>query len=149
MIDFLLSLPLWALAVCLNVWLIGFALLTQWVLRQWVLPRLRIDTNAALFYGLGIMSSALVLYGLVAALTAVSVWQRYSQVEEIVSSEATAISMRAGDGYSYAQVWVPKGRPFAALEPMTTPTNSLIDGSAPLIDPGGDFRATFALSIGR
>ena len=37
-------------------------------------------------------ASAIVLYGLVAALTAVSVWSRHSQVSDIVSSEATAIA---------------------------------------------------------
>ena len=36
----------------------------------------------------------------------------------LVADDA-AISMRAGAGYPYAQVWVPAGRPFAALEPMT------------------------------
>jgi hypothetical protein len=103
MIEFLLSLPLWALAVFLNVGLIGFALSSQWVLQRWVLPRLRIDTNAALFYGLAIMSSAIVLYGLVAALTAVSVWQRYAQVSDIISSEATAISSLWRDLGGYPQ----------------------------------------------
>ena len=34
-------------------------------------------------------------------------------------ADDVAISMRAGTGYPYAQVWVPAGRPFAALEPMT------------------------------
>ena len=93
MIDFLISLPLWALAVVLNVWLIGFALTSLWALRRWILPRLRIDTDASLFLGAAVMQSAMVLYGLVAALTAVSVWTRHSQVADTVSSEATAISI--------------------------------------------------------
>jgi hypothetical protein len=38
MIDFLLSLPLWALAIVLNVCLIGFALTSLWALRRWILP---------------------------------------------------------------------------------------------------------------
>ena len=38
------------------------------------------------------MQSAMVLYGLVAALTAVSVWTKHSQVSDTVSSEATAIA---------------------------------------------------------
>jgi hypothetical protein len=126
MIDFLLSLPLWALAAVLNVWLIGFALLTQWVLRRWVLPRLRIDTNAALFYGLGIMSSALVLYGLVAALTAVSVWQRYAQVEDIVSSEATAISSLWRDLGGY-----PQRERDAMQDILRLYTNQIIQGAWP------------------
>jgi hypothetical protein len=48
-IDFLFSLPLWALAVVLNVWLIGFALASLWALRRWVLLRLHLNTNASLF----------------------------------------------------------------------------------------------------
>ena len=92
MIDFLFSLPLWALAVILNVWLIGFSLVSLWALRRWVLPRLHINTNASLFYGAAVMQSAMVLYGLVAALTAVSVWSKHSQVSDTVSREATAIA---------------------------------------------------------
>ena len=93
MIDFLLSLPLWALAIVLNVWLIGFALASLWALRRWILPRLRIDTDASLFLGAAVMQSAMVLYGLVAALTAVSVWTRHSQVADTVSKEATSIAI--------------------------------------------------------
>ena len=92
MIDFLFSLPLWALAIVLNVWLMGFALVSLWALRRWVLPRLHLNTDASLFYGAAVMQSAMVLYGLVAALTAVSVWTRHSQVSDTVSSEATAIA---------------------------------------------------------
>jgi hypothetical protein len=91
-IDLLLSLPLWALAVVLNVWLMGFALVSLWALRRWVLPRLRLNTDASLFFGAAAMQSAMVLYGLVAALTAVSVWTKYSQVSDTVSAEATAIA---------------------------------------------------------
>jgi hypothetical protein len=92
MIDFLLSLPLWALAVVLNAWLIGFVLTGLWALRRWILPRLRIDTNASLFLAAAVMQSGMVLYGLVAALTAVSVWTTHSHVADTVSQEATAIA---------------------------------------------------------
>ena len=95
MIDFLFSLPLWALAVVLNVWLIGFSLVCLWALRRWVLPHLHVNTNASLFYGAAVMQSAMVLYGLVAALTAVSVWSKHSQVSDTVSREATAIARQA------------------------------------------------------
>lgn len=92
MMDFLFSLPLWALAIVLNVWLMGFSLVSLWGLRRWVLPRLHLNTDASLFYAAAVMQSVMVLYGMVAALTAVSVWSRYSQVSDIVSSEATAIA---------------------------------------------------------
>lgn len=70
----------------------GFALVSLWALRRWVLPRLRLDTNASLFFAAAVMQSAMVLYGLVAALTAVSVWTNHSQVSDTVSSEASAIA---------------------------------------------------------
>ena len=103
MIEFLFSLPLWALGLVLNVWLMGFALTSLWAFRRWMLPRLHIDTNAALFYGAAVMQSAMVLYGLVAALTAVSVWTRHSQVSDTVSSEATAIASLWRDLGGYPQ----------------------------------------------
>jgi len=43
------------------------------------------------------------------------------------------------------EVWVPAGKPYAALEPMTTATNSLVDGSAPLVQPGDAYTARFGL----
>jgi hypothetical protein len=103
MIDFLLSLPLWGLAVVLNVWLIGFTLTSLWALRRWIVPRLHLDTNASLFLGAAVMQSAMVLYGLVAALTAVSVWSRHSQVSDTVSREATAIAILWRDLGGYPQ----------------------------------------------
>jgi hypothetical protein len=92
MIDFLLSLPLWALAVVLNIWLMGFAFVSLWAIRRWALPRLVLNTNASLFYGAAVMQSAMVLYSLVAALTAVNVWTKHSEVSGTVSGEATAIA---------------------------------------------------------
>ena len=103
MIDFLFSLPLWALAVVLNVWLMGFALVSLCVMRRWVLPRLRLDSDASLFFGAAAMQSAMVLYGLVAALTAVGVWTKHSQVSDIVSAEATAIASLWRDLGGYPQ----------------------------------------------
>jgi hypothetical protein len=44
--------------------------------------------------------------------------------------------MRAGAGHGYAQVWVPAGRLFAALEPMTDRTKSLVDSTVRLVPPG-------------
>jgi galactose mutarotase-like enzyme len=60
----------------------------------------------------------------------------------------SAISMRPGRGYTHAQVWVPAGRPFAALEPMTGPTNGLVDGTAPLVESGDAYTASFTLDVG-
>jgi aldose 1-epimerase len=62
-------------------------------------------------------------------------------------ADDSSIELRCGPGYPYAQVWVPAGRPFAALEPMTTATNSLVDGTAPLVEPGDAFTARFTLGV--
>ena len=61
--------------------------------------------------------------------------------------DGAAIALHCGRGYPYAQVWVPKGRPFAALEPMTAPTNALERGSTPLVAPGDTFTARFELRL--
>src|SRR5678815_5397248 len=58
MIDFLFSLPLWLLAVVLNVWLMGFAVASLGAFRRWVLPRLRLGTDASLFYGAAVARAA-------------------------------------------------------------------------------------------
>jgi len=44
------------------------------------------------YFGAAVVQSVMLLYGLIAALTAVGVWQRYSQVSDVVSGEATAIA---------------------------------------------------------
>jgi galactose mutarotase-like enzyme len=49
--------------------------------------------------------------------------------------------------YPYGQVWVPPGQPFAALEPMTVPTNALVAGMTPLAAPGDTFTARFRLDV--
>ena len=102
MIDFLFVLPLWLLAVVLNLWLIGFALLSLWIARRWVLPRLRLSYDDA-YYAAPLVQSAMLLYSLVAALTAVGVWTKYSEVAGVVSSEATAIASLWRDLGGYPQ----------------------------------------------
>jgi galactose mutarotase-like enzyme len=65
----------------------------------------------------------------------------------LVAEDGASIALRCGQGYPYAQVWVPAGRPFAALEPMTAATNSLVDGTAPLVEAGDAFTASFSLEV--
>lgn len=102
LIDFLFELPLWLLAIVLNVWLMGFALIGLWIARRWVVPWLGLRYDDA-YYAAALVQSAMLLYGLVAALTAVGVWSRYSQVSDVVSSEATAIASLWRDLGSYPQ----------------------------------------------
>jgi galactose mutarotase-like enzyme len=50
------------------------------------------------------------------------------------------------EGYPFAQVFAPAGSEFVAIEPMTAKVNALVDGGAPLVEPGGRFAARFSLS---
>jgi galactose mutarotase-like enzyme len=61
--------------------------------------------------------------------------------------DGAAIELECGSGYPCAQVWVPPGRAFAALEPMAAATNALADGTAPLVAPGDALTATFTLHL--
>jgi aldose 1-epimerase len=65
----------------------------------------------------------------------------------ITSPRGHGIRLHCGSGYDYTQVWVPKGRQFLALEPMTVATNALVSGSAPLVEPGDSFTARFRLDV--
>jgi galactose mutarotase-like enzyme len=65
----------------------------------------------------------------------------------VETDATTAIELHCGVGYPFAQVWVPPGRPFVALEPMTTATNALVEGRAPLVRPGDRFTARFELRL--
>lgn len=65
-----------------------------------------------------------------------------------LAGKVGAISLSLGSGYTHAQVYAPANRAFACLEPMTAATNALVDGTAPIVEPGDRFRATFRLSAG-
>jgi hypothetical protein len=90
-VDWLASLSLGPLAFVLTFGMAGFALLGLWLVERWVMPRLNLGYDDA-YYAAALVQSAMLLYGLIAALTAVGVWQRYSDVSGIVSAEATAIA---------------------------------------------------------
>ena len=62
--------------------------------------------------------------------------------------DGPSIELRSDSAYPYAQVWVPAGRRFAALEPMVAPTNALATGAAPLVKPGDSYTAGFTLAVG-
>jgi aldose 1-epimerase len=48
-------------------------------------------------------------------------------------------------GYPFAQIWVPPGRRFACIEPMTAPTNALRSDSSALATPDAPYSATYSL----
>jgi len=58
-----------------------------------------------------------------------------------------SVQLRCGPGYSFAQVWVPRAEPFAALEPMAAPANALVDRKAPVVRRGDSYTATFTLTL--
>jgi hypothetical protein len=101
-VDLLFSLPLWLLAVVLNAWLIAFGLIGLRLVRSYVIGKLRLRYDDA-YLGAAVVQSVMLLYGLVAALTAVGVWQRYSQSADVVSREATAIASLWRDLGGYPQ----------------------------------------------
>jgi len=64
-----------------------------------------------------------------------------------VGPDRSSVAVVGDASYPYAQVWVPPGRPFAALEPMTVPTNALVAGFTPFVEPGDAFTARFRIEI--
>jgi galactose mutarotase-like enzyme len=50
-------------------------------------------------------------------------------------------------GYPYAQVFVPPGEPYLAIEPMTALTDALSTGRCPVVRPGETFSARFTISF--
>jgi galactose mutarotase-like enzyme len=42
-------------------------------------------------------------------------------------------------------VFAPQGKRFVALEPMTAPTNALVEGTCPMVAPGEAFTARFRI----
>jgi hypothetical protein len=91
LIEYLQQLPLWLLAIVLNIWLIGTALIGLAFFRRYIRPRIQIASTDA-YHVAPLMQASLLLYSLVAALTAVGVWSRYTGVGDVVSAEASAIT---------------------------------------------------------
>jgi aldose 1-epimerase len=62
-----------------------------------------------------------------------------------VESGGRRLSVLFGLGYSHAQVYAPPGADFVCLEPMTAPTNALVSGECPVVQPGESFRTRFSI----
>jgi aldose 1-epimerase len=65
----------------------------------------------------------------------------------IENDDGRSIELHCGDGYPFAQVWVPPGKTFVALEPMAAATNALVDRTAPLVARADTFTASFSLTL--
>jgi galactose mutarotase-like enzyme len=61
--------------------------------------------------------------------------------------DGATVEVTGNPHYPYAQVWVPAGKPFAALEPMAAPTNGLVDGDTHLVEPGDAFTCRFSIEV--
>ena len=61
--------------------------------------------------------------------------------------DGASVEVQGNPHYPYAQVWVPAGKPFAALEPMAAPTNALVTGNTHLVEPGDGFTCRFELRV--
>jgi galactose mutarotase-like enzyme len=57
-----------------------------------------------------------------------------------------AVTVDLQEGYPFAQVFSPADAPFACLEPMTAPTNALVTGACPIVEPGREFTARFSIT---
>jgi galactose mutarotase-like enzyme len=64
-----------------------------------------------------------------------------------IEGDEAAIELHCAENYPYAQVWVPPGKSFVALEPMAAPTNALGNGTAPVAHRGEPVTATFTLAL--
>jgi galactose mutarotase-like enzyme len=65
----------------------------------------------------------------------------------LTGPDGSSVAVVGAVAYPYGQVWVPPGKPFAALEPMTVPTNALVAGRTPFVVPGDTFTARFQLEV--
>ena len=66
-----------------------------------------------------------------------------------VAGGGRRIEVRFESGYPYAQVYAPADDDVIALEPMTAPTNALVDAGPelPLVEPGDSFTAAFSVTV--
>jgi len=67
----------------------------------------------------------------------------------VVTGGGRRIAVAFESGYPYAQVYAPADDDVIALEPMTAPTNALVDAGPdlPLVEPGESFTAAFSVNV--
>jgi len=65
-----------------------------------------------------------------------------------ITGGGLAISVDFLEGFGYAQVYAPPGKPFVALEPMTAPTSALTTGRGlRIVAPGDRDRTAFRIRV--
>ena len=67
----------------------------------------------------------------------------------VLSGGGRRIEVAFDAGYPFAQVYAPSDDAVIAFEPMTAPTNALVDGgeALPLVAPGERYRAAFSITV--
>jgi aldose 1-epimerase len=67
----------------------------------------------------------------------------------VLSGGGTRLELRMDSGYPYCQIYAPTDLDAVALEPMTAPTNALLNGEGlEMLLPGKFFTATFSIRVG-
>lgn len=69
------------------------------------------------------------------------------QRQFVLTGGSRRLEVSFDEGYPNAQIFVPAGKRFVAIEPMTAPTNALVAGTAATVAPGERFTATFRLIV--
>lgn len=85
------DIPLWITGPLLVLGSSVFSLVAMVVIRRSVLPRFQVKGDD-IVYTATIITSVMVLYGLIAALIAITVWEKHTAVEDQVAAEVTAIA---------------------------------------------------------
>jgi aldose 1-epimerase len=67
----------------------------------------------------------------------------------VLAGDGRRVELAFLSGYPYAQVFAPAEDDVIAFEPMTAPTNALVDGGAelPLLAPGESYQASFSITL--
>jgi aldose 1-epimerase len=68
----------------------------------------------------------------------------------VLSGGGRRLTVEFAGGYRFAQIYAPDSEDVICFEPMTAPTNALVNGrDLPLVAPGETRSATFAISVER
>jgi aldose 1-epimerase len=62
-----------------------------------------------------------------------------------LESRGVRLDVAFDAGYRFGQLWVPPGRRFCCIEPMTAPTNALLSDGYALATPDAPYSATYTL----
>jgi hypothetical protein len=102
MMESLFDLPLVVAGSLIVGSLCVYGILGLWIVRRFILSRLRIERADSEFSG-AMLQAVMVFYGLAVALIAVNSWQNYSDVGKITSQEATTAAALYRDLSGYPE----------------------------------------------